>query len=281
VSPPATTTTTTIATTTTVATTITVAITTTTSNTATVALGSDTTKLAGESTVSVPDVDAVINSQSYKTALNKAYATSFGTTVDKFTKFEITKARRLAMLDELDTGNSARRMAAGNLKVEYVLDLAGLPVASAAQVVAKSKSVSSQEVATNVKKEMTDAGYPNANNIVVKTVSAAHPTTTTTLTAAVITTKAIVVASPVAASSSDDGVSPGVVVAIVCAILFVAILAGIGLFIWGRKQGVLQEQLLQKERQTTQAQAEPASEPIQNNPAVVGNAEPEPAIDQV
>jgi hypothetical protein len=133
----------------------------------------DRTKLAGQSEVAVPDADAVIGNEAFKGALKEAFAASFGLNESHFTKFDVSKTRRLLIVGEADTVNPSRRIASGTIKVEYEVDLTG--VANAAKVVADAKAVSKDVLATNIKSKMSAVGYPDANNIVVQTMVVEHP----------------------------------------------------------------------------------------------------------
>jgi uncharacterized protein (DUF305 family) len=131
-------------------------------------------KLAGTSSVYVPDVDALIADKHYANAVKEGYAEVLGIAASLFTKFSLTKVNR-RLGEEYKT--PVRQLNAANLKVEYEVDLSTV---STAAVSSKAKSLTTSAITTTVKAKLVAAKFSNAANVAVKAFTAEDPKTTTT-----------------------------------------------------------------------------------------------------
>jgi hypothetical protein len=142
----------------------------------------DTTKLTGESSITVADVDKFLADMAKDPDLMYwfmyAFAESLGVPVSAFSSFTFDKVRRLQ--EETDAQRPFRQLqSGGNIKVVYLLDLT--KTSDPAQVTSNAQTLAPQVLTNNLATSLTNAGY-TGGTITVMSFTAQNPGTTTTTT---------------------------------------------------------------------------------------------------
>jgi hypothetical protein len=121
----------------------------------------------------VPNLDAILGNQTLKGALKTGVSQAIGVDESKFIEFVVIAARRLHSIGEEGTEERVRHLAAGSVKVTYLVDLAD--VANAAAISIKASSLTPISVTEKIKAALMRVNYTDASAVSVSSFVAANP----------------------------------------------------------------------------------------------------------
>lgn len=199
--------------------------------------------ISGSLAMTVPNADEFIADTAALNAVKEGIADSLQVSM-AYIEVSAAKATSRRLQERLLSGS--------DVVITYTVTIPPEESASVKETVAATaNAVTVDTLSAAIQSKVTSA---KGSDYTVAVTAKATPTITdTAITTTVAKTTPVATTVAVSQGSSstdddDDGISAGVIVAIVVGGLVIAVGVAIVFYVWGKKQGILQEQLLQQQK---------------------------------